>query len=63
MGTPLVTLFNVPPSMFPTLDEKLDSIIVHGKWEIPKPLIDFPTVAENALKIMLPVTPFADRRI
>lgn len=63
MGTPLVTLFNVPPSMFPTLDEKLDSIIVHGKWQIPKPLIDFPTVAENALKIMLLVTPLADRRI
>ena len=63
MGTPLVTLFNVPPSRFPTLDDKLDSIIDHGKWQIPKPLIDFPTVAESALKIILPMTPLADRRI
>jgi len=63
MGTPLVTLFNVPPSRFSTLNDKLDSIIDHGKWQIPKPLIDFPTVAENALKIILSVTPLADRRI
>jgi len=63
MGTPLITLFNVPSSRFPTLDDKLDSIIDRGKWQIPKPLIDFPTVAENALKIILPVTPLADRRI
>jgi len=63
MGTPLVSLLNTPVHMYSSLTAKLSSLMVNGKWQIPKPLIDFPTVAEQTLNITLPVTPLPDKRV
>jgi len=62
MGTPLVSLLNPLVHMFSSLTAKLSSVMVNGKWQIPKPLIDFPIMAEQTLTITLPVTPLPDRR-
>jgi len=53
MGTSLVTMLNTPTHMLPSLNTKLASVIDNGKWNIPSPLIHFPTVAEKTLKITL----------
>jgi len=63
MGTPLVSLLNPLVHMYSSLTAKLSSMMVNGKWQIPKPLIDFPTVAEQTLNITLPVTPLPDKRV
>lgn len=61
MGTTLVSMPNIPAEMFPSLDARLASVIINGKWKIPPPLFYYPMVAVNTLKIMLPVTPLPDR--
>ncbi|XP_024632876.1 uncharacterized protein [Medicago truncatula] len=63
MDTSLVSLLNVPRHMFPSLTVKLSTVIVDGTWQIPRPLIDFPNVAAQALSITLPVTPLPDKRV
>jgi len=63
MGTPLVSLLNPLVHMYSSLTTKLSSVMVNGKWKIPKPLIDFPTVVEQTLNITLPITPLSDKRV
>lgn len=63
MGAYLVSLLNIPMHMYPSLTVKLSMVIFDGKWQISRPLIDFPAVAEHALNIMLPVTPLSDKRV
>jgi len=63
MGTPLVSLLNPPVHMYSSLTAKLSSVMVNGKWQIPKALIDFPSVAEQTLNITLPITPLPDKRV
>ena len=59
----LVTLLNTPVHMYSSLMAKLSSVMVNGKWQIPRPLIDFPTVAEQTLNITVPITPLLDKRV
>ena len=63
IGTSLVSLLNILMHMYPSLTVKLSTVIVDGKWQIARPLIDFPAVAENILNITLLVTPLPYKRV
>jgi len=51
-----------PPSMYPLLKTKLQSVIVNGRWQLLPSLLNYPTVADRILKITLSVTPLLDNR-
>jgi len=63
MGTSLVSLLNIPMHMYLSLTVKLPTVIVDGKWQIPRPLIDVPVVVEKIVNSTLPVTPLSDKRV
>lgn len=63
LGTSFVSLLNILMHMYTSLTVKVATVIADGKWQIPRPLIDFPAVAEQALNITLPVSPLPDKRV
>jgi len=63
LGGSLASTLHLPPSVYSSLTAKLDSIIVDGKWQMPRFILDFPLVAARIMQITLPRTPLLDQRV